>query len=136
MSGPTARAERFAAKMQRLAPRIADRFHADYYELLDNDETEDEFGGRTVVETVIESGRCWLKVAGTQGTEGAPWDIVTTTGPYVATLPLDTIAEAHHRIRITAAITGETREFAITAPPRRGGGLELFTRLTLELRDR
>ena len=146
MSDPTT-ADTIAAAFAAARHVFEDAFLPDTYELLDDVETDDDFGGRTVQEQVVESvtvgevdfphrGRCLLDVAGTQGREGAPWDIVTATGPYIADLPIRTIAAAHHRIRITAAGTGETREFAITEPPKRGGGFEVFTRLVLEVRDR
>lgn len=129
-------ADAIAAIFAEARPVFEDSFLPDGYELLGDIVTEDAYGGRTSEEGVVESGRCLLDVSATQGREGAPRDIVTATGPYIADLPIDTIATAQHRIRITAAGTGETREFAITEPPKRGGGFEVFTRLMLELRDR
>ena len=135
MSEPTT-ADDIAAIFAEARPVMEDTFFPDTYELLGDVETDDAYGGRTVVEAVVEAGRCALDIANTQGGEGAPRDVTTATGPYVADLPLGTIATAEHRIRITAGGTGETRVFAITEPPKRGGGFEVFTRLMLELRDR
>lgn len=129
-------ADDIAQAFADVRPVFESSFLADSYELLGDVVTEDAYGGRTVEEGVVESGRCLLDVANTLGGEGAARDVATATGPYVADLPIDTIATAQHRIRITAAGTGETREFAITEPPKRGGGFEVFTRLMLEVRDR
>lgn len=127
-------ADDIAEAMAEARPVFADAFLADRYQLLADVEVDDGYGGRTMTEEIVEEGRCLLDVAGTQGREGG--DVVLGIGPYIADLPIDTMATTDHRIRITATGTGETREFAIVGPPKRGGDFEVFTRLELELRSR
>lgn len=127
MNAPTARAERFAAKLQRISLRIAGRIHADYYELLAPGEPElDGRGGRTVEPKVVENGACKLRPATVQGAVRLRDGRMVATGPYRAQLPRDSIVRATHRVRING------RMFTQTAPPRKPGETGLFTVLELE----
>jgi len=114
----------------RLAPKIAENFHADTYEVLrGTNRVADGYGGHTETPNVVSTGRCRLVPADRLGREGVRGDRVEAVSPYVAQLPKDADVLATDTLRING------RTFQIVDEPKRGGGFGLFTEVSLEERS-
>lgn len=122
------RADAIAARFQAAAPKLADAFHADAYEIVRVERVPDGSGGYTDEPVVIESGYCALDVARFRGTERlAGGDVVTSIATYTVELPTVTMLTAAD----TLAIGG--RVFNVI-DVKQGGEMGLFTEATVEER--
>ena len=95
-------ADEIAAVWAEVRPEFAGAFHADIYSLLRVTRVSDGRGGTTTVETAVESGRCSLNLAGTQGREGQSADVVQSVYRLNAELPATTIAKADDVLLVNA----------------------------------
>ena len=93
-------ADEIAAVWEEVRPEFAGAFHADSYSLLRVTRVSDGRGGTTTVETAVESGRCSLNLAGTQGREGQSADVVQSVYRLNVELPATTIAKADDVLEI------------------------------------
>ena len=121
------RADRIAAKLVSVAPKIGGSFHTDAYVILRTVETKDLEGGATTVPTTVESGRCRLVISQRMGGERVGAGQVVALSLYTAELPKSSIVTESDTIEINA------RTFGVS-DVKRGGGLGLFTVVELEER--
>ena len=119
-------ADRLGPVFAAAEEKILNAFGADHYEILRNVPTKDNRGGETMVESVVETGRCMLQVVNRIGFEGAnAGPIVQGTTPYRAMLPGVTT------LRDTDVLRVNGREFDVVSIVR-GGAVGVGATVELE----
>lgn len=111
---------------EEAAPILAEHFHADSYSLFELVETQDEYGGFSTEESLVESGRCELRAfSANWGGEQMSGPRVVTEGSYELELPLESVATSEHVVYVNG------RKFGITNVVR-AGEAEMFTTAAVE----
>lgn len=118
-------ADKIAQKFQEAAPKFADAFHADSYELYTVTTVRNEYGESVASEVLVESGYCALvtvnRISGRRVESGI---VFTETAYQVEILP-PTAITTNHRIHIN------DRAFEVS-DVQRGGEMDMFVIAALE----
>lgn len=110
---------------EEAAPIFAEYFHADRYELVEYQAVDDGYGGSTTGPVTVESGRCSLDMANTQGGETVQSDIGLAESSYTVEMPLTSVVTVHHTLKING------RTFDVV-DVKRDGKFGMFTMVACE----